>query len=324
MHPLRPIMSTNLILYFHDVPSAGWFRNALRAVKRVYKFVSIERIVSYCYGNEKFNNCCHVTFDDGDRTFYDNAFPVLKEMNIPATLFVSPKIISSGYNYWFQDLSQIKNKVSDTSLKETISEVLNCDYAQIERNMVWSIFKSMKIRDILRLIDVIKKKYSVVINSNCNITLSELHELSDSKIITIGAHTMNHPVLSNETDADVEKEIGESIEYLSQIIGRDVRYFAYPNGITGLDCGAREQLMLKKNKIKLAFTTDSHFFNKDTNPISFPRHGLEGSEKENNIWILGRLFFLPVRDAIRNVINPKNNEAREIRERKEMKELVIF
>ncbi len=324
MHPLSPVMSTNLILHFHAVPSAGWFRNTLSAIKRVYRFITMESVTAYYYGNKKFNNCCHITFDDGDRTSYDHAFPVLKEMGIPATLFVSPKIISSGRNYWFQDLSCIRNKVSDISLKKTVAEVLNCDYAQIEKYMIFSIFKSMKIRDIFRVIEAVKKEHNVAINEAYNITVRELHELGDSKNITIGAHTMNHPVLNNESDTDAEKEIRESIEGLSQILKQEVSYFAYPNGVAGLDCGAREEAMLRENKIKLSFTTNSHFFGHGTNPFSFPRHGLGGLAKENNTRILGRFFFLPFWDAIRNVIRPEPFDVKEIRERKEIKGSAIL
>ncbi|MBE3090467.1 MAG: polysaccharide deacetylase family protein [Actinobacteria bacterium] len=99
MHPLSLLTSTNLVIYFHNIYSINWFRSTLRTIKNIYNFIRIEDIESCCYDNKKYNNRCHICFDDGDITVYKNAFPVLREMNVPATLFVSPKVISDGSNY---------------------------------------------------------------------------------------------------------------------------------------------------------------------------------------------------------------------------------
>lgn len=317
-------MSTNLVLHFHAVPSIDWFRNALNGIRCLYKFIPAENIVSYYRDGKKFNSCCHICFDDGDRTFYDNAFPVLKETNIPATLFVSPKIISNGCNYWFQDLSYISNRLNDASLKEVICDVFDCKYAQIEKYMVLSLFKCMKIRDIFKVMEALKKKHSINVDNKQNITISELRELGSSNLIMIGAHTMNHPILSNETNEDAEKEIRESINMLSQILEKEVRYFSYPNGVTGLDYGMREKLMLSENKVKLSFSTDSGFFGEKTDLLSFPRHGFGSLEREDSVRILGRLMFLPIWDILRNMSKPERIDIRERRERKEIKDLRIL
>ena len=120
MHPLNPFTSTNLVLLFHVVPSINWFRSTLRTLKKIYKFISVEDIELYYYDNKKYNNRLHICFDDGDRTFYKNAFPVLKELDIPATLFLLPKIVSNESNYWFQEIAYIRSYLNDALLKEMI------------------------------------------------------------------------------------------------------------------------------------------------------------------------------------------------------------
>jgi peptidoglycan/xylan/chitin deacetylase (PgdA/CDA1 family) len=322
MHPLSPLTSTNLVIYFHSVPSSNWFRSTLGTIKSIYKLISIEDIESFCYNKKKFNNCCHICFDDGDRTVYEHAFPVLKEMNVPATLFVSPKIISDGSNYWFQELSYIRKQLNDILIKETICEIFDCDYSEIKKFMILSIFKSMKLDDILKVMNVIKKKYNIKIEKSFNITKDQLYELYNSEIFTIGAHTMNHPILCNETNDRVEKEISESIEKLSEMLNTDITYFAYPNGAINLDFSNREILILKKNKIKLAFTTENHFFNDNTNPFSIPR--LQFSDIKigsNSVYILGKLFTVPMWQSILTIIFLGKNE---IKERMEIKDLSIF
>ena len=40
-HPLGMLMSTNLIVPFHEIPSVEWFTGALDALARFYRFVSL-------------------------------------------------------------------------------------------------------------------------------------------------------------------------------------------------------------------------------------------------------------------------------------------
>ena len=83
----------NLVVVFHTIPSKSWLKKTLKVINSLYDFIPIEYIDSHFYSGKKFNNCCHISFDDGDISFYKYAFPVLREMKIPASLFVSPKII---------------------------------------------------------------------------------------------------------------------------------------------------------------------------------------------------------------------------------------
>lgn len=322
MHPLSLFTSTNLVIHFHTIPSLNWFSDTLRTIKGFYKFIPIEDIESCCYDNKKFNNCCHICFDDGDRTIYKNAFPVLKEMNVRATLFVSPKVIIDRSNYWFQELEYIRKHLNDRLIKETICEILDCDYEQIKKYMILSIFHCMKLEDILKVINTIKKKYSIKVEKEYNMTKNQLFELYDSGFFTIGAHTMNHPILNNETYTDAEKEIHQSVEKLSEMLNTDIKYFSYPIGITNLDFTFREQSILKENNIRLAFTSKNNFFNYNTNPLSIPR--LEFSDAgigNNSVYILGKLCVVPIWQSILTIIFLGKNE---IKERMEIKNLSIF
>ena len=85
---------------------------------------------------------------------------------------------------------------------------------------------------------------------------------------------MNHPILKNESDEVCYKEISESIIELQKILGHNVRYFAYPNGIPNYDFGNREIDILNKNNIAIAVSTESKFISKRDSKLAFPRLGL--------------------------------------------------
>ena len=174
-----------------------------------------------------------------------------------------------------------------------------------------------------KVIKAIEEKHSIRIDRKYNITKDQLAELNKSDLITIAAHTMNHPILSNETDSDARVEISDSVEKLFQMLNEDVKYFAYPNGITGLDYGTREQMILGENRIRLAFTADRGFFSKKINPFCIPRGSLSGTGKENNVLILIRIILLPFWGAIRDKVRFRR-VITEKDERREIKRLSIF
>ena len=64
-------------------------------------------------------------------------------------------------------------------------------------------------------------------------TRDELRALAEGGLITIGAHTVTHPVLSTLPPEAAAYEIRQSKQDLQQILGGDVVSFAYPYGYWG-------------------------------------------------------------------------------------------
>jgi peptidoglycan/xylan/chitin deacetylase (PgdA/CDA1 family) len=312
-HPLSAFTSTNLILLFHIVPSKGWFADTLRWVRGIYDFVSAGDIESYYYGGERFKSSCHVTFDDGERTVYENAFPVLRDMDIPATVFVSPKVVAEGRNYWFQELRVIRGTVGDAKVREAICENLGCDMARISRYNVLSIMKCMKLAEILSTIESLKTRHGVRIEEQHNVNGAQLSEMIDSGVFSVGGHTMNHPILSNESDETAEREIRQSLEQLSRMTGRGARYFSHPNGKV-LDYGERETGILRRNGVRLNFTYNTGYFGRKNDPLCLPRAGFATSGNGENPSIVPKILLVPVWDRIRTLARLGRTEEAERRE----------
>ena len=53
-----------------------------------YTFITLEQFQDYMNGSPVPDNAVLVTFDDGYESFYENAYPVLKRLRIPAVNFV--------------------------------------------------------------------------------------------------------------------------------------------------------------------------------------------------------------------------------------------
>ena len=59
---------------------------------------------------------------------------------------------------------------------------------------------------------------------------AQVKELSDEGHV-IASHTWNHEKVTKYTEADWDKQIGQSCKKLEEITGKPVRYFAYPFGL---------------------------------------------------------------------------------------------
>lgn len=120
---LRPMGRRRLIiLYYHrviskeecrDVELSGMcvnvntFSKQMGILKKFYNFVSENDIVGAIENGKKLPDySVWITFDDGWKDNYTNAFPILKNYSIPATLFVTIEYVNK--NYGFMNWQEIK------------------------------------------------------------------------------------------------------------------------------------------------------------------------------------------------------------------------
>ncbi|WP_423997271.1 polysaccharide deacetylase family protein [Maribacter sp. IgM3_T14_3] len=265
----------NRVINFHDVQDKVWFEKTIIYLKGKYNLIDADKLYEYYVEHKNLKNACHITIDDGDRLFYDVMFPILKKHKIPATIFISPKIIMEEKNFWFQEIEDFDFVL----LTKIIAQQLECDNELFQNYKVQTILKNCKIEKIWSIINEYKKENEVCSVKKFNINLEELLEIDRNELITIGAHTQNHPILANETDQASYLEISESIQNLEQILKHKITNFAYPNGISNIDFGTREMQFLKQNNIKLGFSSTISNLKKSDNTMAIPRIGISDGDK---------------------------------------------
>jgi peptidoglycan/xylan/chitin deacetylase (PgdA/CDA1 family) len=92
----------SLICAFHSVGSeaeasipASEFRAQMEALRRLYRTVPIPAVIEAAA--EGSTGMAAVTFDDGYRDCYEQAFPILTELSIPFSVFVTTGFVESGH-----------------------------------------------------------------------------------------------------------------------------------------------------------------------------------------------------------------------------------
>jgi len=305
----------NTIINFHKIYDKEWMESVLLYLINNYNIVALQDIESYYYNQKLLHNCCHITFDDGDRSFYTIVYPLIKKFQLPVSIYVSPKIVKTGENFWFQEIRNYN--------KEVLRTVINnkCPYLKSinPKIPISAIFKSLQLTQIWEIIDEYRSIMKIDAEKRMNMSVDELKEVYDSGLVEIGAHTQNHPILANETETTAQYEIQSSILELNAILGVQVSSFAYPNGIPQIDFGKREMNFLKAMNIKLALSTENKSFSIKDNPLNIPRNGISKGNKSflfmkllmGSKWDIVKKLCLgkqedDYREEIRNII-AKNN-----------------
>ena len=84
--------------------TVGQFEFLLEMICRHYHPVSLADAVQQIREGQKFRpGTVAITFDDGYLDVYQNAYPLLKAYNIPATLFITTGVIGNECKYLWWD-----------------------------------------------------------------------------------------------------------------------------------------------------------------------------------------------------------------------------
>ena len=262
-------MSKGLVLYFHRENDGAMFERIIIALKQRYQLVSLPVLEELMLNKGNLDRICHISFDDGDQSFYHIVFPVLKKHGVPVSLFLSPEILVSRGNYWFQEV----NDYEEDLMRQIISTYYGLPVSRLEPFSIKDIIKQLPYSVISHLISTyrLEKKYEP--KPPYNMSLAEVLEVENSGLVTIGAHSLHHPILQNEDDQNSLSEIRGSLHGLQQLLGHPVRYFAYPNGIPDIDFGEREINYLRDNGVTMAFSTELDHISPGVNMLSIPRMG---------------------------------------------------
>ena len=174
-----------------------------------------------------------LTFDDGLANHFDTAYPILQRLGLPATYFVCPDLIEQRRWIWNQEARE-RLKTLDAPARLAFAQQ-NLAMATPDVEALVQRMKEVPIADRQRAEDDLRARTPAFTPSALQrqrfdpLTWDELGRI-DPALITIGSHTLSHPILTSIDDATLEREVRDSRQRLEQRLGRPVDLFCYPNG----------------------------------------------------------------------------------------------
>lgn len=283
------------IVNFHEILNPDWFDTAVQVLRENYEIVNFQAVKDFYCGKNKGKNQVHITVDDGHISTYTVIYRLLKELGLSASIFVSPNIIRERKNFWYEEIRHYDNE----KLKAVLADTLHIPQEKLTNFYTQSVLKTLKLEEIHAVIRHYKEKYNPG-NYECQyITEDQLLEMEHSGIIHIGAHTQTHPILANESYRESEIQIKESVQELSEMLGRKITTFAYPNGSPGLDYGTREKKTLQSCGVDYAFSFIFRDCSKNDDLLEIPRYGLYHGNAD---FIRKKLRFGPYWEPVKRLL----------------------
>lgn len=234
------------------------FEKQMRILARYFNVLSLDDALEYLKQDSLPAGAVCITFDDGYRDNYEIAAPILKRHSLPATIFVASGFIGNGVMW---------NDLVIEAIRKTKKQILRLDDIELNKLKVGSIAeKIMAINIVLNSLKYLPKlqrtEYVESLIRACDVdspnglmmTEKQLGLLSDYGV-SIGAHTVTHPILKSLSDKESKYEIDKSRADLEKITGKKITHFAYPNGKYGKDYDLNHVDILRKSGFELAVTT---------------------------------------------------------------------
>lgn len=97
----------------------------------------------------------------------------------------------------------------------------------------------------------------------------QIREMAQSGLVRFETHTVSHNAMGNMDITRLEKEMSESVEYISELTGHRVDALAYPAGSY-----SDEAVAVASKYVRFAYTTKSPYNVKPDNLMLIPRFGV--------------------------------------------------
>lgn len=257
------------ILIYHQVlekadpmrpsePVAETFSWHMQLIHNYFNPMPLDTAVKKLQSGDLPANAICVTFDDGYLNNLEVAQPILQRFDIPATVYIATAF-SNGSNMWNDRITDL---IGDHRYSSFDLRAANMDFEEVSdwesrRTLAAKLISSVKFQDFrerCRIVDAIYGDNDGVEAPRKMMTFDDIAVLA-KKGVDIGAHTVDHPILTSLQPDEQRRQILESKKQLEEIIQQPLSGFAYPNGLPDRDYNASSIDIVKAAGFQYAAST---------------------------------------------------------------------
>ena len=199
-----------------------------------------------------------ITFDDGYADNRIHALPILQRHGLTATFFIAAGYLNGGRMFNDTLIEAIRRAPEgELDLRDLELGQHRIADATSRREAFRAIIRQIKWQPRLEreaIVTAVAERIGIDLPNDLMMTDAQVRELHENGM-TIGGHTLSHPILAQEDEATAAREIAEGRARLQAITGDSIDLFAYPNGKPGQDYGARDVELVRKAGFSAAVST---------------------------------------------------------------------
>jgi peptidoglycan/xylan/chitin deacetylase (PgdA/CDA1 family) len=203
-----------------------------------------------------------ITFDDGYRDTLQHAYPILKAARVPFTVYVATSFPDRLGELWWLALEAVIAENERIGLPiEGENRTFDCRTVAEKRALYEELYWWLRSRpteaEMRAIVRDLAVCYQVDIAAFCRelcMDWPELAQLAADPLVTIGAHTVSHPVLAKLPAHNVRAEMDLSRSVIEAALALRPEHLSYPFGNPAA-AGPREFAIAAELGFKTAVTT---------------------------------------------------------------------
>lgn len=292
--------------FYSTLPRAA-FAAQMRYIKRNYRVISVSQMAKELGDPDLQGRAIVVTFDDGYGDLFSEAFPILRDYEIPATIYLAGQAIETGELLWYDGIFlrlQYAGNILNVMLDRPYTFLLDSKTARlVAAEKIVTYLRSIPDDERRAWCAAFEKLVPVPRHTlrGSMLTWDEIRQMHRAGI-TFGAHTMTHPVMSRLLPEAQRDEISQSKRLVEQRLDTAVNEFAFPFGKVR-DCGTAAASTLKQLGFLTALTTIVGINEPGSSLLRLRRVVINNDTSISKFALqLQRLFFHPVDEELSAVV----------------------
>lgn len=240
------------------------FRRQMVYLQKYFRVLSLREAVKELVTDSIRRPTIALTFDDGYQNNHDVVLPILRDLGLPATVFLVTDLIGSDDTLWFCRLNQAFTLTRCRNLSWRGHEFPLCTREERGKTsaLLQNFLKGLPHDEMLAC----AREIFLHLGSDPQepidrgspyrmLDFQAIQTMAQSGLIDFGAHTSSHMILSRAPNQErLQAEIRNSIRETARLVGAPCRAFAYPNG-GSQDYGVEHTRLLEEMGIDVAVTT---------------------------------------------------------------------
>lgn len=267
---------TPMVLFWHGVEdnpdpiieaeciSTQEFEKEIKYLIKHYEIISIDEFYKRYLNHSFTNKEVVLTFDDGYKNNLTNVARILKQYNLPFTIFISTDYISTKKRFYasIPRLTIVGGKLMSLDLpKFGISYTLKTEDELVSKAFeIEAKLKTLSLEEALSLtealIEACGKEYETLCNKYPGgevLTWEDIKILTKEYDCTIASHTCDHICCHRKQDLEIIKnQLQKSRNKIEEELNKPCLYFSYPNG----DYTTRSNKLVR-DIYKMGFSTEA-------------------------------------------------------------------
>jgi len=203
------------ILINNHEQNALQIRTQVHALAPFFDFINYDDLKERLHSGSGEKPFCLMTFDDGKAINATETAPELLRLGVPAVFYIVPGSTDSEEASWFDRLAALRRAAGTAALPDLAA------------------FKAMPWRERDRRLDELCASFG----AKADLADPAVRAMSWADAaqlqrdgFEIGSHTLNHAILTVETETEAQRQIEESVREMARHGLPACRTFAFPNG----------------------------------------------------------------------------------------------